>query len=486
MNALATLAREDAALPVDSVGESQLLEVGLMRLCGRDLAVPAVNVREVVPMPERLHPSFSNDGASAGSIVIRGRVIPVLDVAERLGFGPREDGPGVVLILRHEQALIGLIMDLVSGLARVSQEQVQPFPIQGGEDLRIVSSSFPYENGLVGLIDPRAVFALPRVPHARDTSIGGTAHRGGGRRAVVLIAVADSSLALDASLVVATVPAVKIGPSPAASSKWMGTVHYLGQEIPVVDDLALFGLSGRAAEGSAGAVIILRLDEQRLLGVKIDQVRRILPVAPDMIRPLPVALGAQLTLFAGAITDHDGRQNLLLDGAALTRSDTLRMIGALSRAKSGAGQLTPGDQGTAKGVAGNREPFLVFRAGTRLRAAPLASVKQIIPLPEVRTGVRRAGSGLQGVASYNGAPLPLLGLSDGAQPSEDAEPVVLVVETGGAFNGLIVDRLETVARSVARPSPGQAGKSHFIEAQVGGRLEAVTVCDLAEEARRRA
>jgi purine-binding chemotaxis protein CheW len=483
MTALA-LAEAPAQALVERPGEGQLLEVGLMRLCGRDLAVPAANVREVVPLPERLHPSFSDAGVSAGSIVIRGRVIPVLDVAERLGFGPREGAGGVVLILRHQQALIGLVMDLVSGLARVPQEQVQPFAVAGDKGTRIVSSSFPHGDGLVGLIDPEAVFALPGVPHAKDTSMTGAGGHASGRSAVVLITAAEASLALEAGLVVATVPAVKMGPSPAPTSKWVGVVHYLGQEIPVVDDLSLFGLSGRAGDGPSAAVIILRLDDKRMLGVKIDQVRRILPVSRDAIRPLPAALAAQLTLFAGAVVDHDGRQNLLLDGDALTRSDALRMIGALSREKSGAASTAPAMGAVAQGEGANRQPFLVFRAGTRRRAAPLASVKQIIPFPQARTGVRRDGSGLQGMASYNGAPLPLLALAGAGVPDGDAEPVVLVVETGGTFNGLIVDRLETVARAIARPSPGQRGASHFIEAQVGERMEAVTLVDLAEEARR--
>lgn len=479
MNALAALSASDATAMLDDA-EPALLDVGLMRLCGRELAVPAANVREVVPLPPRLQPSFSGGGASAGSIVIRGRVVPVLDVAALLGFEPRESAEGVVLILRHDAALIGIIMDSVSGLARIAQDMIQPFAVSGAEDRRIVSSSFPHEGELVGLLDPAAVLALPGVPHAREQCGAAEAAGLGSRSAVVLVAVAGANLALDAHLVVATVPNALLRPSPAPSSKWIGVVPYLGQEVPVVDDLALFGLSGRAHGASTGAVIILRLGDTQLLGLSIDRVQRILPISDRAVRPLPGALAERLTLFRGAVVDHEGRQNLLLDGDALKRSDTIRMIGALSRAKA-----PPARSALAGAATGEeRQPFLVFVAGERRRAAALSSVKQIIPFPQARTGLNRSGSALQGIASYNGAPLPLLDLGGGDSPEHRPDAVVLVVEQDGRFNGLVVDKLETVARSALHRRPGNAGNapSFFIDATVGEKPQAVTLCDLAQEA----
>ncbi|WP_404338167.1 chemotaxis protein CheW [Sphingomonas sp. MMS12-HWE2-04] len=473
----------DGALALSCDSEPSLLDVGLVRLCGRDLAVPAINVREVVPLPEKLQPSFSGAGASAGSIVIRGRVIPVLDVAEQLGFGPRADSHGVVLILRHESALIGVVMDSVSGLARIARDSVQPFTV-AADDPRIVSSSFPYGNSLVGLLDPAAVLALPGVPHAREQKNGPETAGAGSRSAVVLVSVAGANLALDAGLVVATVPNAQLRPSVAQQSKWIGVVPYLGQEVPVVDDLALFGLSGRAADAPGGAVIILRLEDKHLLGVKIDRVERILPITDRSVRALPQALAERLTLFRGAIVDHEGRQNLLLDGEALLRSDALRMIGALSREKAG----DPIRAAANAEMQEDRKPFLVFVAGNRRRAAALASVKQIIPYPQARTGLNRSGSALQGIASYNGAPLPLLDLSGSEMlGGTRADAVVLVVESEGRFTGLVVDRLETVVRSVVHRRPGKPGAdaaNFFVDAKFGEKPEAITLCDLAEEATR--
>ncbi|MDV3456034.1 chemotaxis protein CheW [Sphingomonas sp. HF-S4] len=487
VEALRALVTDDDATPIDDAQASLVeaepgqIDVGLVQLCGRELAVPAESVREVVPLPAKLQPSFSGADISPGSIVIRGRVIPVLDIAGQLGFGAREGGGGVVLILRHAQALIGIVMDSVSGLARIARESIQPFAVNTAGDHRIVSSTFPHGDALVGLIDPAAVLALPGVPHAAEQRAAPEAAGAGGRSAVVLVTVAGANIALDAALVVATVPNALLRPSPAPSSKWVSVVEYLGQEVPVVDDLALFGLSGRASDLPGGAVIILRLDAKRLLGLKIDRVQRILPITERSIRPLPQALAEQLTLFRGAIVDHEGRQNLLLDGDALTNSDPLRMIGALSREAAAPARGAVAGPATAE----DRQPYLVFVAGDRRRAAALASVKQIIPFPEARTGLNREGSGLQGIASYNGAPLPLLDLAGNGMGGDRPDAVVLVVEKDGGFNGLVVDKLETLSRSAVHRRPGMNGDdaaSFFIDAKLGDRSEAVTLCDLAEEA----
>jgi purine-binding chemotaxis protein CheW len=487
MNALVAIGADAFDAGPDDDAAQGLADVGLMRLCGRDLAVPAGNVREVVPLPAMLHPSFSGGDGAAGSIVVRGKVIPVLDIAERLGFAPRGDREGVVLILRHEQALIGIIMDSVSGLARVARDTIQPFAVTDPAQHRIVPCSFPWGELLVGLIDPAAVLALPGVPHAREQALTSEASAMGASSAVVLITIAGTNLALDSASVVAIVPSAQLRPSPATASKWVGVVQYLGQEIPVVDDLALFGMAGRAGGTPGGAVIIVRLGEKRMVGVRIDRVKRILPLTERALRPLPPELAQQLPLFRGAVVDHAGEQNLLLDGEALAGSDALRMIGALGRydAKPSAG--------VSAGVVASeaRQPFLVFMAGGRRRAAALASVKQIIPLPETRSALARDGSGLKGLASHNGAPLPLLEFDGQAAATDILRPnaVVLVIEKQGGFNGLVVDQLETIARSVVHRRPGRQGAdaaSFFIEAELGGKKEAVTLCDLFEAAARAA
>ena len=490
MNALATIDLQAGdVLPVDGPGEpgmGAMLDVGLMRLCGRDLAVPAFLIREVVPRPAALHPNFSGDGASAGSVIIRGTVIPILDVRPYLGLASDDHEQKVVVVLRQSDELVGLLMDSVLGLARVPAAGVQQLRFrQGGED-QLVTRNFPLGEAMVGLLDPAAVFRLPNVPHAVEEGRPSAHQVLDARRMVILLSVADAEIALSADRIAGTVPNAVIHPSPYPDSEWIGVIDYLGREVPVVDDLALFGLSGRASETGSEPVLVMRIDDRHLIGLRIDRVRQIIHVGAGSIKPLPAALAARLHLFAGAVVDRNGRQSLLLSDDALTRCDALRMIGDLSVKKSVAA-APPATR--SQRVAQQRQAFLVFRAGGRSRACPLAAVTQIIDLPQNRTRLNVPGSALRGMASYNDHPLPLIDLGDvgGARELDPAQAKVLVVQGDDAFTGFIVDRLETVARSVAQrsPDPDADGgrRSFFIEATLEGRLEAVTLCDLADEVR---
>jgi purine-binding chemotaxis protein CheW len=280
--------------------------------------------------------------------------------------------------------------------------------------------------------------------------------------------------------VVATVPSVQLQPSCATGSKWIGVVPYLGQEVPAVDDLSLLGLSGRAAEAPSGAIVILQFNEQHLLGLKIDHVRRILSLRKNAIRSLPEALGERLSLFEGAVVDHEGLQNLLLDRRALVDCEPLRMVAALCRkADTAEHGREIGRHGA--GSAGELEPFVVFRTGGRRRAAPLASVRQIIPYPAKLTGARQSGSAMKGIATYNGAPLPLLDAAGADATAGADDRMVMVVEKKGSYSGLVVEKLETIARTAMQRRPGPSEQGQFIQASVAGQPIAVPVCDLFEE-----
>jgi hypothetical protein len=124
----------------------------------------------------------------------------------------------------------------------------------------------------------------------------------------------------------------------------------------------------------------------------------------------------------------------------------------------------------------------VFRTDEGYGAASLASVKQIVPFPVDAAPARLAGSALCAIASYAGTPLPLFDSADAPVTADMAGRMVLVVESDGAFNGLVVEKLETVARTVPQPRPGTS-QGHFIHTQIDGRSMAVTVCDLARQLR---
>jgi len=67
-----------------------------------------------------------------GVVNLRGVVLPVLDLSQRLGWGATEPtGRHVIIVVRVGEQLQGIIVDAVSDIVTVGPEQLQPVPDVG-------------------------------------------------------------------------------------------------------------------------------------------------------------------------------------------------------------------------------------------------------------------------------------------------------------------------------------------------------------------
>ena len=64
-----------------------------------------------------------------GIINLRGTILPILDLASRLGFSPSErSNRHVVIVVLHEDKQFGLLVDAVSDIILVAPENIRPVP----------------------------------------------------------------------------------------------------------------------------------------------------------------------------------------------------------------------------------------------------------------------------------------------------------------------------------------------------------------------
>ena len=64
-----------------------------------------------------------------GVINLRGSVVPVVDLSERLGLGTTDPGPRhVIIITVLGQRTVGLLADVVSDILTVAEADIQPIP----------------------------------------------------------------------------------------------------------------------------------------------------------------------------------------------------------------------------------------------------------------------------------------------------------------------------------------------------------------------
>ncbi|MCK5126293.1 MAG: chemotaxis protein CheW [candidate division Zixibacteria bacterium] len=115
---------------VDSGAETTELQLVCFSLEKEEFGVDIHRVQEIIrpvlvtAMPEA--PVFVN-----GVINLRGKVIPIIDLRNRVGLVSREDDKNTrIVVFDHNNKLIGMVVDAVTEVLRVSSAKLEPIPPQ--------------------------------------------------------------------------------------------------------------------------------------------------------------------------------------------------------------------------------------------------------------------------------------------------------------------------------------------------------------------
>ncbi len=108
-------------------------ELLTFKLGQQEYALDIMSVREIrgwtktTPMPHA--PAFMR-----GVINLRGTVLPVMDLAARLGLPPAETTErNVIIVVKCNEFMTGLLVDAVSDIIALSADDMQPPPDVGGD-----------------------------------------------------------------------------------------------------------------------------------------------------------------------------------------------------------------------------------------------------------------------------------------------------------------------------------------------------------------
>jgi purine-binding chemotaxis protein CheW len=98
------------------------------RIGAQEFCLDIMAVREIrgwtqaTPLPHS--PSYVR-----GVINLRGAVLPIVDLKERLGLGPTETSArSVIIVIRIGERLVGLLVDAVSDILPATKTAIQPTP----------------------------------------------------------------------------------------------------------------------------------------------------------------------------------------------------------------------------------------------------------------------------------------------------------------------------------------------------------------------
>ncbi len=141
--------------------ELQLVVFGLGK---EEFAVEVAQVREIIRMEEITRMPRSPHFVE-GIINLRGQIIAVVDLAKRLNIPSGERGSETrIIVVEAGEVKVGMIVDSVSEVLRVSSEAVEPNPALAAD----VSAAFlrgvvKHDNRLIILLDLTKILSLEEM-----------------------------------------------------------------------------------------------------------------------------------------------------------------------------------------------------------------------------------------------------------------------------------------------------------------------------------
>lgn len=311
-------------------------------LRGHRFALAAADVQEVARLPA-LAPLAEAPPHVAGLMDLRGRLVPVVDLAQRMGYEPipRSLAQSVVVLARRdadEPTLTGVIVDGVEGLEDVDDARIEDAPEspRGVVPMAdaVVRRVAHVGRGAAVLLDPEDVVhrARPEDLERPQGELAGIAFdappealdefRERARRLaappspedvveappLVLVRIGGETFAVPAASALEFVRLDDLAPVPCAPRHIAGHASLRGDVVVVVDVGGFLGVAGSRAEGGLVAMLV-RPPQGGLFGILVEDV---LGVAEGRdARPMPDA--ASSTEFIRESVVCEGRRVPVLE-----------------------------------------------------------------------------------------------------------------------------------------------------------------------------
>lgn len=153
---------DSARVGTDKGREQIAFNIGSQEFC-----ISTISVREIrgwTPATALPHaPAFV-----LGVVNLRGVVLPIVDLAVRLGFPPTEPtARHAIIVVEFGSQVAGLLVDGVSDIFTASEEQIQPTPDIAAETAKLyVRGVIPMDGRLIGVIDIADLLPSPQLAAA--------------------------------------------------------------------------------------------------------------------------------------------------------------------------------------------------------------------------------------------------------------------------------------------------------------------------------
>jgi purine-binding chemotaxis protein CheW len=142
---------------IEEFRDQKEVQMIIFRLGSEEYAVPIMSVQEIIMKQAPTHLPKSASWVE-GVINLRGRVIPIIDGKKKFSLDSRannNDDDSRIMVLDVEHEIIGLIVDEVSEVIYLKTDEIEPPPVDVGEDNDFLWGVGKFQNRLLILINPQ-------------------------------------------------------------------------------------------------------------------------------------------------------------------------------------------------------------------------------------------------------------------------------------------------------------------------------------------
>ena len=137
------------------MSDTSSLQLVVFSLGAEEYALPIAAVHEIIRFTEPR--SVASDVAwIRGVIGLRGKIIPIYDLAARLALAGTGTAPGKIVIVESGAGQVGVMVDDVEEVLTTSSDQLEPVPTADPDAIDAVAK---IGDRLVILLNPEGLFA---------------------------------------------------------------------------------------------------------------------------------------------------------------------------------------------------------------------------------------------------------------------------------------------------------------------------------------
>jgi purine-binding chemotaxis protein CheW len=425
------------------MGETKTLVFGMMRAAGREMAVAADAIQEVVPWPAQITAPLRSSEMIRGLFDLRGQPVPIVALDGLFGGDALSGTCGNVAVLNTPNGRLGLAVDSIGGILRAADGQVGVFA--GGAATTLMRGLLrTATQGIVPILDEAALAAMPGMLFLPEA---GGAHGDAAARALrtwLVFTCGAFRFCVEATCVREIIDEPRIAHAGPRIDLYRGAAHVRGGVAAVVDLLTLLALPDR---GVARAKLLVLEQDGAVLGLAISEIAAIERRRADDMLAVPDFGPVRRDLIAGLLAGAAPEEPdiVVLSHAAILADPKIRAIRGL-HADITRGSVQAGTRTAYLKIDAGRSLYIDLSQVAEILAMPERDI-QVGPTDETYLGLLRRGAGIWPM-------IRLRTLLDGQEEADPASMRVLLARGARAGFGFVADAVQAIEYLAVRDDLG--------------------------------